>query len=378
MDDLAPDQFSSLQNICVRVENAEDLFRSEPENTNLDVYESEQFVCSDPINLAGHDHADLFTGSPVIHRYDLIHGAGPVGLASLSHILLATPHGFMFSPDGSPYAESYHNDEMAGIPYKEVRELAERLLADGGSYRRTEEPAILLMGPWSWNYHHWLLEDLPRLWVLDEFSQLTDCPLIVPGDMSSFQMDSLKALGIDQNRLRYFDGSAWRFDRLYAPTFLAPGGHSRRQIDWLREKLFSGFGLTPSEQGDKRLYLTRRDAPSKRVVNEAEIEKTLSDFGFETIDPGKMTLRQQVETFSRAKFVVAAHGATLTNLAFAPPSAGVIEFLPASFVNRANWYLANVQNQSYAFLIGEPVSEWQDYGIDAGALAALLNNFGLS
>jgi capsular polysaccharide biosynthesis protein len=84
-------------------------------------------------------------------------------------------------------------------------------------------------------------------------------------------------------------------------------------------------------------------------------------------------LREQVELFNQASFIVAPHGASLTNLVFLPSSALVIELLPASFVNRANWYIANVRCQKYGFLIGVPESEWQDYNINPGDLEALFD-----
>ncbi len=373
MNDPYQDYFSSFNEICSPVSEADELFAPGQGNTYQEVYAGEQFECSDPINLAGHEYGELFTGSPIIHHYSRSHGSDPVGLASLRDIILATPHGFLFTDDLVPVADSYHIKKMAAIPYREVRDLAQSLLADPTGYNRIEEPAVLMIGPWSWNYHHWLLEDLPRLWVLGEYPQLADCPIIVPGDLSAFQKGSLRALGIAENRLRFFDGSVWHFDRLYVPSFLAPGGHSTRQFNWLRDRLFGAFDVTLAEKGGKSLYLTRRGAASKRVLNEMDIESRLAEFGFETIDPGKLTLREQVQLFNQASFIVAPHGASLTNLVFMPSSASVIELLPASFVNRANWYLANVRCQKYGFLIGAPESERQDYNIDPGDLEELFN-----
>jgi capsular polysaccharide biosynthesis protein len=37
------------------------------------------------------------------------------------------------------------------------------------------------------------------------------------------------------------------------------------------------------------------------------------------------TLRDTIETFARARVVVGAHGAALTNAMFCPPGAGVVE-----------------------------------------------------
>ena len=108
MNDPYQDYFSSFNEICSPVSEADELFAPGQGNTYQEVYAGEQFECSDPINLAGHEYGELFTGSPIIQHYSRSHGSDPVGLASLRDIILATPHGFLFTDDLVPVADSYH------------------------------------------------------------------------------------------------------------------------------------------------------------------------------------------------------------------------------------------------------------------------------
>lgn len=105
---------------------------------------------------------DLFVNSPIPHLYNLSHKAGPVGLATLSDIPLVTSHGLMFDVCHRLIAESYHDKDMVDIPLREVHKMLSNGLLKNGPTQRIEKPAVLLMGPWFWIYHHWMIEALPR------------------------------------------------------------------------------------------------------------------------------------------------------------------------------------------------------------------------
>ena len=53
-----------------------------------------------------------------------------------------------------------------------------------------------------------------------------------------------------------------------------------------------------------------------------------------------MTVAAQVRAFAEAECVVGPHGAGLTNLAFAPPGAAVVELFAGDYVNECFWALA--------------------------------------
>jgi capsular polysaccharide biosynthesis protein len=326
-----------------------------------EIYPAEQFNCQPPENLEANDDAAKFINSPIPHFYELVHRAEPVTLSILNNINIATPHGLMFEEGRHLIAESYHNDSMVEIPLREVTSILANGVLAAPATASVEAPALLALGPWSWVYHHWLLEILPRLWVLDEFPEFSDIPIIVPGDMTGFQTDSLTALGIKEDQLLPFDGSNWQFDRLIVPSFLAPGGHSRRQIQWLRGNLFSSFDIEQNEAGKRRLYISRQDATRRRLLNEDDIENYLHKLGFETVLPGELSLKDQLLLFNEAEVICGTSGSGMTNHVFAPPQASVIEMQPDSYINRAHWFSSNACGQSYAFAIGSSESDHHDY-----------------
>jgi hypothetical protein len=74
--------------------------------------------------------------------------------------------------------------------------------------------------------------------------------------------------------------------------------------------------LTPLHPG-RRIFLSRRGARDPRLGNEAELATMAqAEFGFDLMDPARMTFAEQVRAFSEAEVIVGASGATMANLAF--------------------------------------------------------------
>ncbi|NQV54328.1 MAG: glycosyltransferase family 61 protein [Rhodospirillales bacterium] len=349
-----------------------ELFSNSGDSAYFVTHGAAEFKCAPPVNLAGDKEGRLFRTSPIPHAYDEIHRSGPVHLAALTDARMISPHGFVFDAENRLIADSYHNRDMVGIPLKEAEDLCGELLA-AGDLAQVEEPAFCLCGPWSWVYHHWLLETLPRLEAIQKFPELADCPIVVPGELNGFQLETLAALGIDQARLLPFDGSNWVFKKLYFPSYPAPGGHSLRQIEWLRRHLAPALDARANSIKSKRIYISRRDAEARQLVNEAEIETVLKARGFEIAVLSEMTVADQARLFGRGEIVVGTGGSGMTNMVFAQPEAKLLELHPASYINRAIWYLCSAAGQSYSYIIGSDGGSRHDYSVDPAALASALN-----
>ncbi len=81
------------------------------------------------------------------------------------------------------------------------------------------------------------------------------------------------------------------------------------------------------ERSGQRIYVTRRRAGSRRLINEAEFaDRMQRDYGFETIENEGLSLQDQMELYSGAEFVAGPHGAGLTNILFSRRPKGLLEF----------------------------------------------------
>ena len=108
-------------------------------------------------------------------------------------------------------------------------------------------------------------------------------------------------------------------------------GGQERQLRYLLEpddtalfnrQVQSRFGGRPL----RRLYISRRDATVRHVVNDAEVSRMLETrFGFETLALSDLSVAELVSAFANAEIVVALHGAALFNIALCPLGTKVIE-----------------------------------------------------
>lgn len=185
-----------------------------------------------------------------------------------------------------------------------------------------EQPAVLLGG--MAQYYHNTVEFLSSLAVIETLGIGTDLPLVVNDDLAPFQIEQLGLLGYPLERLiRVKSDQPMRFSRLTVPSRLVRGG---RWMDpliprWYRQRLVTA--ATPSAPVAK-LYLSRAGTTRRRVGNEAELIAMLSQHGYQVVHPEQLSVREQIDLFSDASHIVAATGAALTNMLFAPPGASVV------------------------------------------------------
>ena len=101
----------------------------------------------------------------------------------------------------------------------------------------------------------------------------------------------------------------------------------------IREKILKHFNITPNKVN--RVYVNRKTF-FRFIVNNEEVEESLLSEGFELITPGKMSLQQQVASFSQASILIAQAGAALANMMFMPEGSTVICLtIESEWVNEA-------------------------------------------
>ncbi len=201
------------------------------------------------------------------------------------------------------------------------------------------------------NYYHFLTDVLPRLELLRRAGACPDAYLV--NRVTRFQRDMLDHLGLTADRCLGSDKYPHlQADELVVPSL--PDADLRTPpfvVAWLRARFLPAALAAPH----RRLYVGRGDKKrTRRVVNEAELLAALEPLGFEPVDPGSMSPAEQVRAFAEAECIVGPHGAGLTNLAFAPPGAAVVELFARDYVNECFWALATtVEGLRYRYLVGD-------------------------
>ncbi len=213
------------------------------------------------------------------------------------------------------------------------------------------------------NYYHFLTDVLPRLELLRRAGVEPDAYLV--NRATRFQRDMLDHLGLTADRCVGGD----KYPHLRAAELVVPSlpDDDLRTPPWVVPWLRAQFLPDDLRPPHRRLYVGRGGKKrTRRVENEAELLAALRPLGFESIDPGALAPAEQVRTFAEAEYIVAPHGAGLTNLAFAAPGAAVVELFARHYVNECFWALATtVEGLRYRYLVGDgtPVRSRHNRGV---------------
>ena len=214
------------------------------------------------------------------------------------------------------------------------------------------------------NFCHWIVDWLPRLAFLAEQVRRSDLFVAVPPLGADYQWETLALCGIPRERvvqLGTMQGLQAR--RLLVPGDLPAPQHPAAKaaawaLDYLRATLGYGAFLAGIDGAPRRrkLYVSRNDAPGRRVLNEADLLTRLAPLGYEPVSLTGMPMLRQIALFAGASHVVALHGAGLTNIVFADPSAMLLELFPSSYGMASYYVLAAGLGVAYASYVCDRVT----------------------
>lgn len=164
------------------------------------------------------------------------------------------------------------------------------------------------------NYYHWFHETLARLVVIKK--NLPKAPVYLSEQFTPWQKQILQLFDLEQLDYRTIDAkhSIFKSKEL---TFLAisycPEIIHKDLLGEMNRHLKNT--MNHRKEASNRIYISRKKARHRKVVNEEELEKCLVDkYGFKVFCLEDFNVQQQYTIVGRASLVVAVHGPSLTNL----------------------------------------------------------------
>jgi capsular polysaccharide biosynthesis protein len=233
--------------------------------------------------------------------------------------------------------------------------------------------SLSLAGPASSNYFHWLAQLFPKLSLILEHSNISINEIdyvIISGPVRAFHIESLEAVGINESKIVILEDESYlQCTKLLCTSFLTAGS-APWAIDWLQKQFTS-----ENSSISKRIYISRGDASTRRLLNETELVKLISTYEFESIQLEGLTVEEQANLFASAEAVLSPHGAGLTNIVFSMPGTKVFEIFSETWT-RATYYLLSHQcNHEYSCCIGSSKENnpHSDYTADLNAISEWLD-----
>lgn len=198
--------------------------------------------------------------------------------------------------------------------------------------------AFYLIGLFSENYYHFLLDIIPRLYYLKQCEEYKNIPLVLDKDTYIKYKNIIEVFNEDKHPIVCVGGNTaymvkklvissqctW-YDKFVKEEYYKDIGHvyDNFALKYIRE-----LALSKIEKDDerKRIFISRRNLSDerKRLINESEIETIFRKFGFISVCPEELNFLEQVRLFGQTEIFAGATGAAFTNILFLPENATVI------------------------------------------------------
>jgi len=195
----------------------------------------------------------------------------------------------------------------------------------------------LVQGASGNNYFHFLFDIITKLKLCEQKIPLNKIDFFyMPGNYK-WQKNILKLFGITEKKI--INSETYR--HLKAKHLIAiehpwyQKGFIQNEVAilpewiifWLREKFLN---LSKKFDCSDRVFIDRSESKFNhcKIINNEEIIKYLSNFGFKSYQVGKLDFFEQIYLFNNAKIIIGPHGAAFTNIVFSNPNLNLVEIIP--------------------------------------------------
>ena len=218
------------------------------------------------------------------------------------------------------------------------------------------------------NFGHWLFNHAARLnYVKQEDEKMS---YIIQGSASQSQIDLIQALGIESSQIhRTEPGVETVVENLTIPQMpwhrLSKNGvwWSPASVKFLHSKLAANLKL--EKNLNHRLFITRQNTRWRRIVNEDALYEIASKFGYERLDPGKISVEQQQELGQKTQFAISPLGANSNFFIFMPSGSFLFELAPPMNCMNVTGKFCDAAGINYQQMFGDPEGQKTLNQIDA-------------
>lgn len=207
---------------------------------------------------------------------------------------------------------------------------------------RIKGDAVVFTDLFSGNYYHWFTETLPRLFKAKD-SLNKNALMVLPNNCKKdFILGSIRLLGFQYAFIDHPFKKLKLPRVLFLPHVIASGRVDAEVIKSLRAGLLGVIPEKKNVQGTDKIYISRQKAEVRKLLNEEEAIVVLKKYGFTTVNMEDYSWQEQVQIMKNVRYLVAPHGAGLTNMIFIQNKACILELLPVRLNNTVNYCYFNL------------------------------------
>ena len=211
------------------------------------------------------------------------------------------------------------------------------------------EEASIGINCWSFNYFHWMTEVLPSIIAIHKIRNNTTVILSCSSVSYPFILNSLNFFSIPYYIMN--KNEVVSVAKLYAIKLPAIAKYNEPFLAEMKFEFIKKLNIDISIVPYKKIYISRRNANMRKVINEEALLKMLNKYDFEFVCLEDFNLENQIRLLSISKTVISSHGAGLTNILFMQPNQKVIELKADNNDYWCFYSLAQLAKLDYNYLL---------------------------
>lgn len=197
-------------------------------------------------------------------------------------------------------------------------------------------PVLVIADGYSPYFSHWMCDNLIRAYLVKKHYK-NDFKVALPKIFyeSNFCLETLEIIGIPKEQVIKFDKrEAVTSNHVIFPTFMLGGGGptttydsvtvevANTILDYCKKNNALNFSL------GERIFISRSKQKKRIILNQTEVDKVLSKYGFTTVYMEDFSFADSVAIAYNAKVIVSQCGSNLTNVMFCQAGTKILELYP--------------------------------------------------
>ena len=266
--------------------------------------------------------------------------------------------------------------------YRQLPSFYKKILLS--KFVRIEGNCIVAHHSWYDNYYHWLIEIMPRLFLLKDLSETST--LLIHENIKAFHKEMLaffnfkEIVFIKEHELAKvknitFPSYNRKDKKINLTTSFSDPGMNKNLLKETSKWIISKTAVKKTETHSK-IYISRNKALHRRVLNEDELTSFLSSQGFITLYFEDYEFSKQVNFINNAKIIVGVCGAGLSNILFMKEGTHVINLIHQDVHEFCFYNIANCVDVNYSHFTCEgnqkPNAAFNDITVNINDLKTLL------
>lgn len=207
------------------------------------------------------------------------------------------------------------------------------------------------------NYGHWWSNIVPALLIPPFSGTFSETVILMPKIRSKWQTDTLELIPEARGKAVFVDEhvavncTSLKFVPRITWSDYFPHPSRMKIISELKRRAGA------ERKASKKIYLSRADSTIRKLVNEAEIEKIATQYGFEPVVMTGKSVAEQIRIFSSATHVIGPHGAGLANVIFCNEGSVLCELHKDITIQWSIRRTASAARLRYGCLIGHDLQD---------------------